>query len=81
MSKAEVSDELISFIKQNLLDAKIDLNQHTELQNIPGIDSMAMVEIILFIERKFDVCFSDEELNPGIFHSVDILAQAVINHA
>lgn len=81
MTQQEVSDELVKFISENLLDESMDLNARTDLQSEAGIDSMAMVEIILFIERKFDVSFSDEELNPKIFQSVEVLSEAVVKHS
>ncbi len=80
MSREEVSLELLKFIQNNLVDESLELTPHTDLQNVAGIDSMAMVEIILFIERKFDVSFSDDELNPAIFQSVEVLSEAVVNH-
>ncbi len=80
MLKAEVSQELLKFIQKNLVDESMALTTQTPLQTEAGIDSMAMVEIILFIERKFNVTFSDEELNPEIFHSVEVLAEAVVKH-
>ncbi len=80
MTKAEVSHELLKFIQNNLVDESVVLSPNTLLQADAGIDSMAMVEIILFIERKFDVTFSDEELSPEIFHSVDVLAETVLKH-
>ena len=81
MSKEDVKLELLKFIQNNLVDENLELTAETDLQEVAGIDSMAMVEIILFIERKFDVTFSDEELNPQIFQSVDVLAEAVIKHS
>lgn len=81
MSHSEVAQELLKFITAEIVDSSIKLTQSTDLQNVDGIDSMAMVQIILFIERKFDVSFSDEELNPEIFKSVDVLAEAVVNHS
>ncbi|WP_417603385.1 acyl carrier protein [Owenweeksia hongkongensis] len=80
MSPAEVSEELLKFIQENLVDASLELTAKTDLHNVAGIDSMAMVEIILFIERKFGVSFSDDELNPQIFNSVEVLAEAVLTH-
>ena len=80
MSQPEVAKELLKFITDEIVDSSIDLTETTDLQNVEGIDSMAMVQIILFIERKFDVSFSDEELNPQIFNSVEVLAEAVVNH-
>ncbi len=80
MSPAEVSEELLKFIQENLVDASLELTAKTDLHNVAGIDSMAMVEIILFIERKFGVSFSDDELNPKIFNSVEVLSEAVLTH-
>lgn len=81
MTQPEVAQELLKFIKGEIVDPSIEISETTDLQNVQGIDSMAMVQIVLFIERKFDVTFSDEELNPEIFKSVNILAEAVLNHS
>lgn len=81
MTQPEVAQELLKFIKGEIVDSSIEISETTDLQNVQGIDSMAMVQIVLFIERKFDVTFSDEELNPEIFKSVNILAEAVLNHS
>lgn len=81
MTQPEVAQELLKFIKGEIVDPSIEISETTDLQNVQGIDSMAMVQIVLFIERKFDVTFSDEELNPEIFKSVNILAKAVLNHS
>lgn len=81
MTQPEVAQELLKFIKGEIVDPCIEISETTDLQNVQGIDSMAMVQIVLFIERKFDVTFSDEELNPEIFKSVNILAEAVLNHS
>lgn len=80
MTHQDVSHEILHFIKNNLVDDHMGLTSTTPLQTEAGIDSMAMVEIILFIERKFDVSFSDEELNPEIFYSVEVLSEAVVKH-
>lgn len=80
MTPAEVSQELLKFIQENLVDSSVELTPQTDLHNVAGIDSMAMVEIILFIERKFGVSFSDDELNPQIFNSAEVLAEAVLTH-
>lgn len=81
MTQPEVAQELLKFIKGEIVDPSIEISETTDLQSVQGIDSMAMVQIVLFIERKFDVTFSDEELNPEIFKSVNILAEAVLNHS
>lgn len=81
MTQPEVAQELLKFIKGEIVDPSIEISETTDLQIVQGIDSMAMVQIVLFIERKFDVTFSDEELNPEIFKSVNILAEAVLNHS
>ena len=81
MTQPEVAKELLKFIKGEIVDRNVEITESTDLQNVQGIDSMAMVQIVLFIERKFDVTFSDEELNPEIFKSVNILAEAVLKHS
>ena len=78
-SVSEISDELIAFTQSDLLEAGIKLEKDTPLDSV-GVDSYAIVEIVLFIERKYGFSFSDEELKPEIFETIHKLATIVHTH-
>jgi acyl carrier protein len=51
-----------------------------ELKSI-GIDSFSIVEIILFIERKYGVVLRDDQLLPAHFKTVHSIAQLILSEA
>jgi len=65
--------ELCSFISTNILAEGVRVQNETLLTSI-GVDSFSVIEIILFIERKFGVIIPDEALVPENLQSVSALA-------
>lgn len=47
-----------------------DLTEDTLLLTTGVLDSFSMMELIIFIEERFEISFTDEELNPEVFSSV-----------
>jgi len=68
-----ICSELCQFISTNILAPGVEVNEDTILTHI-GIDSFSVIEIILFIERKFGVVIPDEYLVPENLKSVSALA-------
>ena len=74
-----ISSELSNFISSNILAEGVMVNNDTILSNI-GVDSFSIIEIILFIERKFGLIIPDDSLIPENLKSVSALANCVFNH-
>ncbi len=72
----EISKELKQFISANILDASVDITAEDVLKDI-GVDSFSIIEIVLFIERKFGVLIPDELLLPETFESIRSIATVV----
>ena len=68
--------EIKKFIETNILATDIKIDADSNLQQA-GIDSFSIVEIILFIERKFGVVITDEKLVPENFKTINALAATV----
>ena len=68
--------EIKKFIETNILATDIKIEADSNLQQA-GIDSFSIVEIILFIERKFGVVITDEKLIPENFKTLNALAATV----
>lgn len=62
----------------NLIAEEIDENASLFEDGL-GFDSIAIVELISFIEERFEIEFSDSELNPEHFSSLKILADFIIS--
>lgn len=74
-----IENALIKFLKDNILDESVELNATQDLNEI-GVDSYSIVEIVLFIERKFGFIIPDSELKPEHFKDVASIAKIVSTH-
>lgn len=71
-----IIEEIKKYIEKNILSADVKIDATTNLKQV-GIDSFSIVEIILFIERKFGVIIPDEKLIPDNFKTLQVLAATV----
>ena len=72
----DVKKELCVFISENILSGEIEVTPELSLSDI-GVDSFSIIEIILFIERKFNVAIPHESLTPENFVSVNALVECM----
>ncbi len=76
--KRELKDIIITFV-QNMGETSIELNDEDILVGEEyGIDSVTMVQIIVEIERRFDIEVDDEYLTMDFLSSINALADFVI---
>ena len=68
--------ELCAFITNNILAGDVEVQADTILSDI-GVDSFSIIEIILFIERKFGVAIPHESLTPENLVSVNALIECM----
>ncbi len=62
MTHEHITKEIAQFIQNNLVAEGVTIEALTCLPDL-GLDSFSMIEILLFIERKFGVSVPDEMLN------------------
>ena len=74
LTPTELSDALGSFLKENILAEGVDVTPQTELGSI-GVDSFSLMEIILFVERRFGYLMPVEELTPENLATLESLSQ------
>lgn len=72
-TKDKMEKTLCRFILENILDENVSILPDTNFKDV-GIDSYSIIEIILFIERKFGIIIPDDQLNPDNLKSVQSLA-------
>lgn len=77
MSIEEVENSLIKFLENNILGEELTIDASSSLAQI-GVDSYSIVEILLFIERKYGFVIPDEHLRPENFQNVNSIAKIVI---
>lgn len=72
-----VESDILTFLIKNILAENVSIDNTVSLRNV-GIDSFSIVEIILFIERKYGLIIPDEHLIPDNFQTVNHISKLVI---
>ena len=80
MTQETVAKEICNFIKENLVAETVEIKPDSSLSAI-GLDSFSTIEIVLFIERKFDVGLPDEALTPENIESPNAIAACTLQYA
>jgi acyl carrier protein len=71
--------ELLLFVQSSILDSSVKISPETHFSEI-GIDSMSIIELVLFIERKFNVAISEKDLSPENLKSIQTLAECTFKY-
>ena len=74
-----ISQELCSYIKSMIVDKRVVVERETNF-NQTGIDSLSLIELVLFVERKFNIALPEEDLLPENFKSAETLAKCAFRH-
>ncbi len=69
----QIASELCCFLHDNIFAAEIDFNLNSDLLAL-GVDSFSLMEMILFIERRFSLVLPTEALTPENIASVYTLS-------
>ena len=78
MTKAEIQAEVHQFVLDKFPAARAaGLAADGELLDHGIVDSLGVLEIILFVQSRFGVHMDDEEMVPDNFHSIPALAELV----
>ena len=69
---SEVRDNIISYIKENFIAGRSDLELKTDESLIENgiIDSTGVLELVTYIEEKYSIQIDDEELIPENLDSI-----------
>ncbi len=67
---------LKDFICTNIIAENIEIDSNTILKDI-GVDSFSIIEIVLFIERKFGKLIPDHLLVPETFATLRSIAEVI----
>jgi acyl carrier protein len=75
----KIALELCNYIKGSIVDKNLTVEPDTSFNKI-GVDSLSIIEIVLFIERKFEVVLPEHELIPENFKSARTLAVCMLRY-
>jgi acyl carrier protein len=76
ISHDEICNNVVHFISENLLAEGVPLNTRASLTKL-GLDSFSLIEILLFVERKFGIAISMDKLNRENTETVEALAGVI----
>lgn len=76
----EVANTVQEYIQLNFGMADDLIDQYTPFSAIEAIDSVAMLELILFIEEQFGVSIDDTDVTTDNFGSVQDVAAYLQRH-
>lgn len=71
-----IAEEVCNYIRSELLDKSVDCNVNTSFDKL-GLDSFSLIEIILFIERRYGITLPDKELTKENLFSAASLASCI----
>lgn len=77
MKQENYEHDIIHFLQTNILEENTILNPTTVLREL-GIDSYSIVEIILFIERKYNYVMPDHLLKTENFETIEKIASILV---
>ena len=78
-SEQDICNELIDYVKSNIADNSISISKETPFNQI-GLDSSSVIELVLFIERKFKVSIPEGDLVHDNLKSVEALARCTYKY-
>ena len=78
LTEQQIIEDLLSYLKKEILDPSVSLDADTPLKDV-GLDSMSVIELVLFLERKYDIKIEEKDMLPQNFQSVKSLALCAIN--
>lgn len=73
-----IETDLIKFLRESIVSEAREFDANTSLSSL-GIDSFNLIQILLFIERRFKVTLPDNALTQENLKSVAAIALCVHN--
>jgi acyl carrier protein len=69
--------EIIDYISLNFLPIDIDLDENTDLFESGIIDSMGVIELVSFIEERYDVSLDAKQMSADNFKTVNSILSLI----
>mgnify|MGYP001325827271 FL=1 len=72
-----LANELCDYLRERVLDRNVLCTPGTPFIEL-GIDSMSIIELVMYLERKHGIVLPDEALRPENLRSADALARCAV---
>lgn len=75
----EARDVIRAYVRENMVfgDESVDLSDGVSLFDEGVVDSTGVLELVMFIEQRFEITVATDELVPENFETIARLAQFV----
>jgi acyl carrier protein len=74
-----IRQQLTKYLNEEILDSPVQIDPETPFSEM-GIESYDIIQLVLFIERKFGVELPDSDLIPSNLQSIAALANCTSKH-
>ena len=74
----EIEIGLLDFVRENIVAKGVKIEADDVLKDI-GVDSYSVIEMVLFIERKYGVTLPEDKLLPDNLKTVRALAACTVS--
>lgn len=72
----DIEREILKYIKQNLVVANTELDPQTNYSDL-GLDSYSLIEMLLFLESKYDCSLLDGSTQKKNLENTESLAEFI----
>lgn len=79
VSLEEIGKDLLHFVSENVVDESNKVDIDTAFRDA-GIDSFSIIQIVLFVERKYGFPIAERDLVPENLKSIAAIAEYVHKH-
>ncbi len=78
LKRSEVKADLQDFLSHETGNSAI--NEALDLIDSGLLDSLLVMSLVAFIERRYGICSQPSDITPARFRSINTLADWVLNH-
>jgi len=79
-TQSEIINQLTAYLKKRFLASGVEIQPADKFADI-GIDSMSVVELVMFIEEEFGIAIPADQLTGENLASLDALASCAVRNS
>ena len=79
VSQEAIAKELQKFVEKSIIDHSVVVDPNIPFSDF-GVDSVSIIQIVLFIERKFNVTMDEGDLTQDNLKSIHSLSEFIIKN-
>lgn len=73
-----MKDQILEYVRENLeYDSDVTIESKTDLMELGILDSLAIAQLVMFLEDTFSLELDPDDIDPENFKSVDAMVALV----